>query len=178
MTAAARLDGSTSLVLQCVGGTVYRMRAHATRGFTLVEVLIVVAIIGILASVALPGYQNYSLRAKVSEAILALSTCRTTVTEVYLAAGTAPGPNNWGCEGATSKYVASLSTSDNGMVSVTLQNLGPLNGKIITMTPLISGSTAADTTIDLGKRLYGWRCGASADGTNLDPRYLPGSCRS
>jgi len=141
------------------------MRMRAMRGFTLVEVMIVVAIIGILASVALPAYQNYSLRAKVSEAILALSTCRTTVTEIYQAAGTAPGANNWGCESAsaTSKYVASLSTSDNGMVSVRLQNLGPLNGKIVTMTPLSNASTAADPTIDFGKGLYGWRCGAAGD---------------
>jgi len=141
--------------------------------------MIVVAIIGILASIALPSYQNYSLRAKVSEAILALSTCRTTVTELYQGAGTAPGANNWGCENASlSKYAASLATSDNGMVSVTLQNLGPLDGKIITMTPLVNASTAADVTIDLGKGLFGWRCGSAADGTTLDPRYLPGSCRS
>jgi type IV pilus assembly protein PilA len=156
------------------------MRMRAMGGFTLVEVMIVVAIISILASVALPAYQNYSLRAKVSEAILALSVCRTTVTELYQGGGTAPGMNNWGCEsaGGTSKYVGGLSTSDNGMVSVTLQNLGSLNGKIITMTPLIDGTTAADVTVDLGKGLYGWRCGAAADGTTLDPRYLPGSCRS
>jgi type IV pilus assembly protein PilA len=155
------------------------MRRRAAGGFTLVEVMIVVAIIGILASVAIPSYQNYSLRAKVSEAILALSAC-STVSEVYQSADTAPGSNNWGCENAsaTSKYVESLATSVNGMVSVTLQNLGPLNGKIITMTPLVNSSTAADATIDLGKGLYGWRCGAAADGTTLDPRYLPSSCRS
>jgi len=117
--------------------TVSCMRRRATGGFTLVEVMIVVAIIGILASVAIPSYQNYSLRAKVSEAILALSTCRTTVSEVYQSADTGPGANNWGCENAsaTSKYVQSLSTSVNGMVSVTLQNLGPLNGKIHHDTP-------------------------------------------
>jgi type IV pilus assembly protein PilA len=64
------------------------------------------------------------------------------------------------------------------MVSVKLQNLGLVNGKIITMTPLGNSTTPADVTIDLGKGLFGWRCGSAADGTTLDPRYLPASCRS
>jgi len=142
--------------------------------------MITVAIVGILASIARPAYQNYSFRAKVSEAILALSACRTSVTEVYQGGGTPPGADNWGCESATgtSKYVASISTSVNGMISVTLRNLGPLDGKIITMTPLASSSAAADVSIDMGKGLYGWRCGAAADGTTLGSNYLPGSCRS
>ena len=69
------------------------------RGFTLVELMIVVAIIAILSAVAMPAYQDYSIRAKISEVILALNTCRTTITEVYQAGASAtPGPDGWGCE--------------------------------------------------------------------------------
>ena len=155
-----------------------RARSH---GFTLIELMIIVAIIGILAAVALPAYQNYTLRAKISEAILALSSCRSAVTEIYQGGGSgAPGANNWGCESASaaSRYVASVATTDNGLITVTLQNLGTLNGKAVTMTPLVNASAAADVTVDIGKGLFGWRCGAAADGTNVDPKYLPGSCRS
>src|SRR3954466_10865129 len=93
------------------------------KGFTLIELMIVVAIIGILAAVALPAYQDYTIRAKMSEVILALSACRTSVTELYQTGGTPPGGGNWGCEGVTSKYVAALVTDDDGVIKATVQNV-------------------------------------------------------
>src|SRR6476660_3626651 len=80
------------------------------QGFTLIELMIVVAIIGILAAVALPAYQDYTIRAKMSEVILSMSACRTSITEVYQSGGTPPAANSWGCEsGVASKYVSAIS---------------------------------------------------------------------
>src|SRR5688500_20190336 len=72
--------------------------------------MIVVAIIGILTAVAVPAYQDYAVRTKMSEAILALAGCRTTITEVFLSGATAPAANEWGCEGNSTKFVASIAT--------------------------------------------------------------------
>ena len=152
---------------------------HLQKGFTLIELMIVVAIIGILAAVALPAYQDYTVRAKMSEVILAMSACRTSITEVYQTGGTPPNANSWGCEsGVSSKYVAGLNTNANGIVTATIQNISAdVNGRLVTLTPLINANTAANSTNDMGKGLHGWRCGSSTDGTNLNSKYLPGSCR-
>ncbi|MEE4278130.1 MAG: prepilin-type N-terminal cleavage/methylation domain-containing protein, partial [Halieaceae bacterium] len=92
-------------------------------GFTLIELMIVIAIIGILAAVALPAYQDYTVRAKLSEVVLAASACRTAVTEVYQSTSTAPAANGYGCESAaaSSQYVASVVTNADGMITVTSQ---------------------------------------------------------
>jgi len=150
-------------------------------GFTLIELMIVVAIIGILAAVAMPAYQDYSTRAKMSEVVLALANCRGTVTEFYQgsAGASAPGAGNWGCEsGATSKYVAAVDTDPNGMITVTVRNIPGLNGQVVTLRPMANATTPSDVTVNIGTGVYGWRCGNAGDGTNVSPRYLPGSCRS
>jgi type IV pilus assembly protein PilA len=146
------------------------------QGFTLIELMIVVAIIGILAAVALPAYQDYTIRAKMSEVILALSACRTSITEVYQSGGTAPGANSWGCEGVVSKYVGALSTDINGVVISTVQNISnSVDGSCVTLIPMILAGQAADSTANMGEGLYGWICGGT--GTTVAANYLPGSCR-
>ncbi len=149
------------------------------QGFTLIELMIVVAIIGILAAIAMPAYQQYTVRAKMSEVILALAVCRTTVSEVYQSASTSPGAGEWGCEiGLSTKYVDGLTTTDDGMVTAKVRGIASaVDGRVVTMVPLASADTPAQTATDMGTALYGWRCGAAGDGTTVEGKYLPGSCR-
>jgi len=150
--------------------------SHRSQGFTLIELMITVAIIGILASIALPAYREYTIRSKMSEVILALSGCRASISEVYQAGGSPPGAGNWGCEAVTTRYVASIATDDDGRVTATIQNINSdVNTKSVTLIPLASAAVFADTATDMGTGLYGWLCGGI--GTTVEKQYLPSSCR-
>ena len=156
------------------------------QGFTLIELMIVVAIIGILAAVALPAYQTYTIKAKVSEAILATSQCRTAVAEVYQSAsgGVVVADNDWGCEvntagtaaSAATKYVLSVTTlGASGVITVTTtanQELRDAASTTVTLTPQTAAGVNLTTTA-IPAQVGTFRCMAGT----MPPKYLPGSCK-
>ena len=131
------------------------------KGFTLIELMIVVAIIGILAAIALPAYSDYTKRAKVTEVILAASSARTAIAETVSANGLSAMPSTASVQTSASKYVTSV-TYASGVITATAQATGDANidGKTITLTGLADANSQVS-----------WVCSGT-----IDAKFRPSTC--
>ena len=134
------------------------------QGFTLIELMIVVAIIGILAAIAIPAYQDYIFRSKVTELATAADACKVSVSEYYqtMALTFPPNMSASGCSDQVTKYVTGLVVGANGLITVSANagNVG-VGGNFV-LTPVPVGSGQLD-----------WNCTAST----IIQKYLPANCR-
>ncbi|MGV3494831.1 MAG: pilin [Ramlibacter sp.] len=156
-----------------------RPAVRRQRGFTLVELIVTIAVVGVLASIALAQYRDYARRAKISELVMAVSKCKNTVSENYLLLERAPDPGTWGCESATatSHYGGVVQTNSDGAIRIAITNLDRLvNGQFVYLVPVKSdGATPMVTPNDLGRDVRRWACGSDWQPVR---NALPGNCRT
>jgi len=145
------------------------MKKQNQKGFTLIELMIVIAIVGILAAVALPAYQDYTIRAKMAEALATIGEAKTSVSEYFIARGVMP----------TTSAQAGIRTN----VDTTIVNsMTYANGLITLSIKAIGGDTADGDTFQLS--LAGtrggtpqWNCIVGSGASAIDAKYLPANCR-
>lgn len=138
------------------------------KGFTLIELMIVVAIIGILAAVALPAYQDYTVRAKVSELMLAVTAGKTPVAEFYQIKGSLPSSGSVSIDSQSSQYVSAVSWNGTAILGTSATtNMGntAAQGVMIALTPTPASGGVLN-----------WAC-APHSTSPMPKKYLPASCK-
>ncbi|WP_444915761.1 pilin [Microbulbifer sp. TRSA007] len=155
------------------------MKKQMQKGFTLIELMIVVAIIGILAAVALPAYQDYTVRAKVSEGMIMASSLKIGVTDMFADRGMGGITSYKGVvagdiDNITTDLVTAVAIDDaTGAISLTMGGIPQLNGgNVLTFVPEIGGDPITD---DNSTGTVTWDC--STDLTTIDDKFLPANCR-
>jgi len=160
------------------------------KGFTLIELMIVVAIIGILAAIAIPAYQNYTVRAQVTEGLNLADGWKTAIAEYYANSGAWPVTSDLtGTQASTGKYVSSVGVVTGGVITITYGNQA--NGtalasgqNVLGIIPYTNANNdivwicgSASTSLSSGSITIA--SGATAGGaTTVKPQYLPASCHS
>ena len=161
------------------------MKRSLQKGFTLIELMIVVAIIGILAAVALPAYQDYTVRAKVTEGLSLAGAAKVAVAEN--AANGAPYASGWVSPAATANVASLAIVDDSGAIVITYS--AAIGSGTLTLNPLsggnlLTGGTTSATTVPTGGSIT-WVCKSagspsSAAGVTatLPGKFAPASCRT
>ena len=139
------------------------------QGFTLIELMIVVAIIGILAAIAIPAYQDYTCRAKMSEAVNAVSAAKTAVAEYAISQNIFPTTANF-TQNIDSKYVNSIAYPTGGVLVVDVK------GDVIGCQ-MNNGDNAVVMSASTNGARVEWNCMSSSQGTPVPAIYLPSECQ-